>query len=282
MWWVAAWTLVAAIGIAGAVASANSVRFGRRVAAEARGMLATATDPPPLDPQRWRDLPPPVQRYLGKAVGARRAGVRTARLRHGGTFRPSLDGSWLPIRGEQYFRASPPAFVWWGRVRAVPGFWIDARDRSVDGAGNMFVSAESTITLADSSGPELDQGAMLRLLGEMPWFPTALADDRYVRWSPIDDRRAAATLTVGGRTVSGEFSFGADDLPATFSAERYRDVGGGKAVLTPFEGRSSDFRDAGGLLVPHSMVAAWRIDGRLSEYVRFEVDRVEYDAADPF
>src|SRR5438128_6409879 len=118
-----------------------------------------------------RELPAPVRRYLARAIGRRGIAVRTVRLRHGGLFRTTLDGSWVPIRGEQYFSAAPPGFVWRGRIRIAPGLWVDARDRSVDGAGSMRISFESTFTLADSSGAELDQGALLRLLGGMTWFP---------------------------------------------------------------------------------------------------------------
>jgi hypothetical protein len=282
MWWVAWWAVVAAIGAAGVIASAGSVRFGRRVAREAGALLGGAPEATRLDPRSFGDLPAPVRRYVDRAVPTRERGVRTVRLRHGGAFRPSLDGRWLPIRGEQYFSTSPPGFIWWGRVRIAPGLWIDARDRSVDGVGNMLVSAESTVTLANSSGPQLDQGALLRLLGEMTWFPTAHIDSRFVRWSAVDDRRARATLTVGGQTVSGEFLFGPDDLPSVFSADRYRDIGGGQAVLTPFEGHSSDFREANGMLVPFSMTAAWKVDGRVIEYARWEIERIEYDVTAPF
>jgi hypothetical protein len=40
--------------------------------------------------------------------------------------------------------------------------------------------------------PQVDQGALLRLLGEMMWFPTAFADSRYVSWTTIDDQSAEA------------------------------------------------------------------------------------------
>jgi hypothetical protein len=218
-----------------------------------------------------------VRRYLAKAIGERSRGIRTVSLRHGGRFRPSLGGSWLPIRGEQHFRTDPPGFIWWGRVRVAPGVWIDARDRSIDGVGNMFVAAESTFTLADSRGPQLDQAALLRLLGEMTWFPTAFLDDRYVGWSAVDDHRARATLEVGGRAVTGEFEFGADDLVEKFSADRYRDTGGGKAVMTPFVGRSSDYRVVKGVLIPHRVVGAWVVDGESIEYVDFEVTELEIE-----
>lgn len=54
-----------------------------------------------------------------------------------------------------------------------PGLWIDARDKVFAGEGRMTVKLASTITIADASGPELDQGALVRLLGEMVWFPTS-------------------------------------------------------------------------------------------------------------
>ncbi len=49
--------------------------------------------------------------------------MSTARVRHGGSFRTSLDGKWLPIRGEQWLTADPPGFVWHGRVALLPSLW---------------------------------------------------------------------------------------------------------------------------------------------------------------
>ena len=159
MWWVAGWVAVTVVGVCGVIASVNGVRFGRRVAREVRETAAASNEAPLLDYHALAGLPDPVRRYLTKAVISRQRAVRTVRLRHGGTFRPSLDGSWSPIRGEQHFTADPPGFIWWGRVRLFPGLWVDARDRSVDGIGNMFLTMESTFTIADSRGPQLDQGA---------------------------------------------------------------------------------------------------------------------------
>jgi len=268
--------LVTAIAL-GFVAAVNSARFGKRVRRDVAALWEPLPPPRAIDRHALDRLPQPVRTYLEKALGPRTHFIRTVRLQHGGTFRPSLDGGWLPIRGQQYFSLDPPGFVWWGRARVVPGFWIDARDRSVGGAGNMLVSAESSYTIADSTGPELDQGALLRLLGEMTWFPTAFLDDRYVTWQAVDDRRAKATLRVNEREVTGLFTFGDDGLPAIFSAERYRDLGKGRSALTPFTGRSSDFQPIDGILVPHMMVAAWVIGGVEKPYVRFKVERIELD-----
>lgn len=275
MWWLSMWVVVTVFGVCGLVASANAVRFERRVSREVREMR-NDTDAVGLD-RTAPGLPNPVRRYLDKALGSRQRAVRTVQLQHGGTFRTSLDGRWLAIRGEQHFTSDPPGFIWWGRVRMFPGMWVDARDRSVNGIGNMFVTIESSFTVADSRGAEMDQGSLVRLLCEMPWFPTAFLDGRYVQWSPLDEHRARATLQVNGRSVTATFEFGTDDLPVTCSADRFFDSGG-QSVLTPWSGRFADFRAVDGLLVPHHVVAAWVINGSPSEYVRFDVERVVFDA----
>jgi len=282
MLWLVLWIVVLAMGAFGVMASANSLRFGRRVAQDARQMWTGAAEPHPIDRGWIEGLPTPVRRYADKAVGERQRAVRSVRLRHGGTFRPKLDGVWMPIRGDEYFAADPPGFVWWGRVRAAPGLWVDARDRSVGGVGSMLISAESTFTLAESAGPEMDQGALLRLLGEMPLLPTALLDPRYVTWTAVDDRRAGATLRVNGREAAGVFEFGDDGLPTSFLADRQRDLGGGRSVLTPWSGELADYREVDGMLAPHRMAASWHVDGKPIPYVRFLVETLEYDTTAPF
>jgi hypothetical protein len=188
---------------------------------------------------------------------------------------------WLPIRGVQYFGTDPPGFVWWGRIRVAPGLFVEALDRSLAGEGNMQVRVASTWTLADARGPELDQGALLRLLAEMVWFPTALLDQRYVEWAPVDGTSARATLRVGGRAVSATFHFGPEGLPSRLSAERYREVGG-KGVLTPWSGEYRDYWEVGGLLIPFRTEVSWRVDGRELPYARWTFEEVELDRAEPY
>ena len=278
--WIVFWVVVLVAGALGVVVSVQGVRFERRVEADARRLFAAARQGAPRSASAGA-LPAPVRRYLEVSGALGHAPVRAVRLRHGGRFRASLDGEWLPIRGEQYFTVDPPGFVWWGRIRVAPGLWVDGRDISLGGEGNMLIRAASTLTIGDSRGPEIDQGALQRLLAEMAWFPTALLDERYVGWAPVDDASARATLRVGGREVSATFRFGPDGLPARITAERYRDVDG-KGVLTPWGGGASDFREVGGLRLPFRMQAFWIVDGREVQYVDFEVESVEYDRPEPY
>jgi hypothetical protein len=221
-----------------------------------------------------------VSRYLDHAIRRDRA-PRTVRLAHGGTIRTRPDGQWLPIQGTQYFAADPPGFVWWGRARLAPAIWIDARDRSLRGEGSTQVSFESIVPIAEGKGNELDLAALMRLLGEMVWFPTSFADHRHVAWWAIDDTRAGAILRVDGREVAAVFHFGKDGLPAKILAERFRDVGG-EDELTVWSVELRDYRDVDGLVVPHDVTATWHLDRGDFRYARFLVERIEYDRPRPF
>jgi hypothetical protein len=277
------------LGIAAAVAALvavgvrwNAAGFAGRVARETREMWRGGAPARPLARERLDSLPGPVRTYLVKALGDRERPVATVRFRHGGRFRTALDGPWRAIRGEQYEAADPPGFVWWGRLRAGPGVWVDARDCSVNGTGAMLVSLESSFTIADRTGPEMDQGSLLRLLSDLVLFPTAFLDDRYVEWAAIDDGYARASLRVGGREVAGVFAFGPDGLPRGFSARRYFDPGRGTPELREWSGDYEDYRSAGGMLVPHRFVGYWHAGEERVPYVDFRLDTPEYDLAAPF
>jgi hypothetical protein len=281
MIWCVIWSLVASVGLLGTWVSLNGLRFSRQVAKDARVLFGATAAPRPVTP-RGAELPAPVQRYLALALGPEPRPVSAVRFRHGGRFRSRLDGPWQPIRGEQYDTLDPPGFIWWGRLSVAPGIWIDARDRGVGGKGNMRVSLDSSVTLFDRAGPELDQGAMLRLLSDFVLLPSVLLDARYVSWRAVDDRHAQATFHAPGISVSGTFEFGDDGLARSFSAERYLDSGAGAPQLLPWSGEYEDYRSVGGLLVPHHFLGYWHVAGERIAYVDFTLDTPEYDVREPY
>lgn len=270
--WFVLLGLASLSGLLGVVVLINRYRFKRRLAREC-GALRRAP-PSTLPVPRLDVLPDPVERYRLVAVGDR-AAVRTLQLSHRGSFTMSPNGKPLPIRGAQLFTEDPPGFLWWGRIRTSPGLWIDARDMSVAGLGSMRVLLDDTVPIADAEGPQLDEGAALRLLAEMPWYPTALFDQRYVRWRAIDDRHAEATLEFApGRTVRGVFEFGADGLPLRMSGQRYKDGG----EMRPWGGVYRDWRTVEGLRVPFEAEVSWELPAGPYRYAHWFVDSMRFDA----
>jgi hypothetical protein len=272
-----------ALGVVVLVALAGRWHFQASIGDDVErlfGGAAAAVGPEDLR-RRRDDLPEPIQRYLGYAIGEGARAVRTVRLRHDGEFRTGPDKGWLHIEGEEYFATARPGFVWDARVWPLPGVWIEARDRLLDGAGNMLVKLMSLVPLADAGGAEIDQGARLRWLGECAWFPYALVGDQ-VAWEPIDSRSAAVMLRGDGLPVRAVVEIDEEGRLGRLRADRYRDIGGGKAALTPWTGRYFDYREVGGFRIPMSVEVAWELDGGPFAYARFHLTSVEYDVAARF
>jgi len=273
MGWLLFFIVLGAVAGIGGVVSVNRRRFERRVTAEESALLRSASSAPL--PRAARLLPPPVARYRELAIGNRRP-VGALRMRPGGTFCMRPTAKPISIQGRQVFTADPPGFVWTGRVHVAPGVWINARDLMTAGRGNMLVMLDDTIPIADARGENMDQAATLRLLAEMPWFPTALFDERYVAWSAIDEDHARATLSIGDQAVSAVFEFGADGLPVRASAERFSDTG----ELRPWGGTYGDFRSISGMLVPFEAHVTWQLESGPFTYAHWLIEAMDFDGAE--
>ena len=145
----------------------------------------------------------------------------------------------------------------------------------------MRVKPLSAFTIADASGPEIDQGSTLRWLAESVWFPYALAGDA-VEWAAIDAHSARASLRTDGLPVQAIFDVDADGRIVGLHAERYRDVGGGRSALTPWSGRYSNYVEYGGFRVPSSVEVAWDLETGPFCYARFVITALEYNMVGPF
>lgn len=259
---------------------AGRLLFRRRVARDITSLLSTTMSS--VGPQqmagRWDSLPEPVRRYLRFAIEDGAPATRTVRLEHGGIFRPNPEQRWLPIRGVEYFIAATPGFVWRASISPAPLAWIDACDRLHNRRGNMLVKLESLFTIANARGPEIDQGASLRWLAEAVWFPYAFAGDA-IRWEPLGEEAARATLVLEGAPVAATVEFDAEGRMSLIRGERYRDVGGGTPVLTPWVGRCGQYRKFGSFRVPAHVEVAWVVDGVEVAYARFDVTAIEYNVA---
>ncbi len=231
-------------------------RFEQRAAAQVRLLVAAAEadEERLLEADDLRGLPPIVRRWVERsgAVGAPRR--RIVHIRQRGSMRTTAEGSWMPFVAEQWFTPDRPAFAWAVDVRAGPGVHLLGRDDFVGGRGRMRIDLFGLVPVADATGPRIDQGAALRYLAEMVWFPAAATDDN-VRWRQLSETEAEATLTYPGGEVDGVFVFDDEGDPAGFRAMRYRDqaLEEWAIAIGPSEPRGGD-----GIRVPVRSEVSWR------------------------
>lgn len=243
--------------------------------------LRQTPDPAIYSETELEGLPAPVQRYFRAALRDGQPIIARARLTQRGEFlQQEADDGWRPFTATHTVSTRPPGFLWDARIRVAPGIAVRVHDAYIGGRGVLQVAILGLVTVVDISGtPEAAEGELLRYLAEGPWVPTALLPSQGVRWDPVDDSHARATLVDGDTTASLTFTFGADGLVShVFAAERPRDVGG-EMVPTPWEGRFADCVERNGVQIPTLGEVAWQLEGRHLPYWRGRILDVDYTYA---
>lgn len=252
--------------------------------AELRAQLEAARRPIKtrrIDFSELAGLPLPVQRYFRAALKDGQDVVAAARIQHRGTFNMG-DGRerWKPFSSEQRVVTQRPGFDWSARIAMLPGVPVYVHDAYVAGHGVLHASVLGLFTVADIRGDgAIAEGELMRFLAEAAWYPTALLPSQGVRWEPVDDCSARATLADGASGVSLLFTFNEQGLIDTVSASARGRTVGGTIVPTPWQGRFWNYAERSGMLVPLSGEVAWVLPQDPAPYWRGEVQQLEYEFA---
>jgi hypothetical protein len=266
--------LVGLVGLGAAATVVGRIAFERQLAAEIDALLADA-QPPASATVRETDLeqlPEPVRRWLryAQVVGTQRP--TTVRLRQEGDFQ--LEGrGWRPFQAEQYFTTTPPGFLWKASFQMAPLVSVVGRDQYRGGEASLQMRVLSLVPVVNKTGGGLNQGDLLRYLGELQWFPAAALAD-YISWEPLEGDAARATMRYGGITASMTFHFGADGRLLEARAVRYNDARGRNESWVNRNDADAEF---GGLRVPAVGEARWEYDSGPSPYIRWRVTDLEQD-----
>lgn len=272
--------LVAAFGLA-SLYGASRWQAGT---GELRSLLAASRQgvtPPTYDPRELEGLPPPVRRFFAAALRPGQPMIAAAHLSHAGTFNMGeTRPNWKPFTSTEVVTVRRPGFDWDGKIGMVPGLPVRVHDAYVAGEGILEVRLLGLVKMVDLRGTaDLAKGELLRYLAEAMWYPTALLPSQGVRWEPIDDASARATLSDGGTTVSLDFHFAADGLiESTRAAARPRTLGG-TVVASPWGGRGWKYERRDGMRIPMAGEVAWLMPDGAYPYWRGEITSLRYEFA---
>lgn len=223
-------------------------------------------------------LPAPVVRYFRFALIDGQPLIRSARVHQQGEFR--LNDKWIPFTATQHFSASPPGMVWDADMRMAPLLSVRVRDGYMAGQGAMQAKLLALVSIVDAHDKaELNAGALQRYLAEAVWLPTALLPSEHLKWSALDERRALATLTDSGVSVSLEFLFNETGyISGVYTAGRSREVGG-KYELTPWAGYNRAYAQRDGMRIPLEGEVEWQLPSGRLPYCKLRLVNVEYEFA---
>lgn len=261
------WILFPLLALGAASCSTTEQQIAQVLAADSSGRA--------MDYRLLAELPEPVQRYFRYAVPDGHPAITTVQLEHGGRFRRSQDSDWEAISGRQYFDATRPEFLWIGTTSL-----FQAHDAYINDSGSLKVYLFSRLRIVNERGAHMDQGELLRWLGEAVWFPTALlpheTESSRLTWSAIDAETARLEFSYNGIDVWYRVEFAPDGRITRLQTERYMSEG----RLETWEGRVDDYREVDGLMVPHSIEGAWLLPEGRYAYADFSVQRILYNQAE--
>lgn len=228
-------------------------------------------------------LPPPVQRYFRAVLADGQPMVAAASFNHHGMFNTSEAAQrWKPFRSAQKVVVRAPGFVWNGRIDLLPGLPVRVHDAYLAGEGVLHPALFGLVSLARQRGRgDLAQGELMRFLAEATWYPTALLPSQGVRWEPIDDRSARATLVDRDQAATLTFQFNERDLVDTVRAESRGRIGGSRIENLPWQGHFWDYAVRAGMLVPLQGEVAWVTAAGPMPYWRGTLTSIEFEFAPP-
>jgi hypothetical protein len=226
-----------------------------------------------------RDLPAPVQRYFRTVLQDGQPLVQAVSIEHVGTFNmgESIE-KWKPFTSCQRVITQRPGFDWEARIAMLPGLSARVHDAYIAGQGILHASLLGLVPLVDQrSTPDLARGELMRFLAEAAWYPTALLPSQGVCWEGVDDLSAKATLRDDDITVTLLFRFTADGLIESVRAAARGRIIAGSTILTPWEGRWSNYELRDNMQIPLQGEVAWLLPGGPKPYWRGRITRINYE-----
>jgi hypothetical protein len=221
-------------------------------------------------------LPDPVKRYLLYTGVVGKPIVQRVRLEQVGRIRKDAQQPWMNFKAKQYYSVIPPCFVWIAYMKVFGLPLVRVRDFYMEGRGNILVKAFSLFTVGDSGGKEMDQGAMMRYLNEMMWFPSAFLG-KNVSFESIDANSARVTLTDMGQSVTATMYFDDKGKLTNFIAPRYRDMGDDKFDLENWSTPIREYGEFEGLKLPIKGAGVWNLNEGDLEYIDLTITDLKYD-----
>ncbi len=160
--------------------------------------------PATFEERELQGLPAPVARYFRIALTLGQPLIEAASIEHSGTFNMDEQGNQRkPFTSTQRVITRRPGFDWDGHIALMPGVPVRVHDAYVAGEGILHAALFGLIPLVNlRSTGDVAEGELMRFLAEAVWYPTALLPSQGVRWEPVDERSARATLIDGAITVT--------------------------------------------------------------------------------
>lgn len=154
----------------------------------------------------FADLPAVIQKYIENCGYIGMPKMSYLKMEYQDvSFLQGRDGPALTIDYTQYNFVNEPSRIALidSRMFGVP---FEGYDYYENGTGGMKGVIAKVIPLFDQTGADMDKSCLVTFLAESMFVPSVLLQE-YIAFEEINDLEVRATITYGGQTASGIFTF---------------------------------------------------------------------------
>jgi hypothetical protein len=200
-------------------------------------------------------------------------GVRGIKTTQRGEFRSSPNATWIAFNAEEYVDAMKSGFCWTAQMgTGLKSFNVtDAYD---NGQGRLVVK-KGPLKLRELRGGDVDKGELQRYLAYLSYCPTMIVNNPYLVMESVGPQ----TLRISDKSdqTGASVDLDVEDTGRISLARAIRPMTvARKIVMTPWSGRTSDFKEWQGLRIPYSMEAAWEPPEAAFTYIRIKLTSVTF------
>lgn len=158
------------------------------------------------------------------------------------------------------------------------GIPFEGYDSYYDGAGGMKGVIARYFTLFNQTGTDMDKACLATFLAECMFEPSVLLQD-YISFEEIDDYHVSATISYGGQTASGVFTFNENYEYTHFTTnDRAVTNSDGTVEYIPWTAACSDYHlSDNGIKYPSKFSAIWNYPDEDFVYFDGVISKVSYD-----
>lgn len=218
-----------------------------------------------------------IKKYFRSVVSDSSFFPKFVKVEQTAEFKTDLKSEWKPLEADQYFTTESTNFIWISEMKTSKFFWVNAIDSYINGEGNMLIKFNSSITIADSWGIELDKSGMFRYISEAVLFPTKLLPSEYLLWNILDSTTAEIKFIDGDNSIVAKLFFDSEyKISRIETFDKYRALAQGyeKSLYTIY---FTKYKRINGFMVPTYIEVEWDLVSGKFKYGKFSINKIIYE-----
>lgn len=254
-----------------------TLTYKKIFASEAEKRIQTYETIPVVSVRDLESLPAPIRKYLLFSGSIGKPRIFNFRVQFRGQMKKHSKGRALKIKAYQYSFFDEPARLYY--IRSVlPRIPKDGLHLYANARALMAINMINRIRVADSRGPEMDQGETVTFFSDLCLLAPAALIDQPVVWEAEDGKTVHATYTNDDQKIQATLFFDHDGALVNFlSHDRYKSADGISYHMFPWSTTVADYREIKGRMVPRLMDASWHAPEGEFTYSRREVTEIQYN-----